>query len=336
MLWFEIPKWEKVWENQHQANVQLELEFKSRKYFSFFSPMSDTRVSRRISKFVSDEAFIGASFFPLDEAYAYSTSYASDLKPYRPYMVIVVSVINIAMFIISIVLNKGFEPANKNPLFGPSANVLLGLGAKRTKEIVDDGEWWRLITAIFLHGGVIHLVLNQLFLFYIGLPLERIYGTLRISIIYFFSGIGGNLLSAVFLPNVITVGASGSLFALFGVLVIDLAQNYSAIKRRRYEAIKLTIIIVLSLLFGALFPLIDNFVHFGGFMCGIFISLALIPSLQVSSHCSRGLLAIIGGVLYGIWVITLSIILTTSVSGQDWCPACVTINCAFSCGWVIE
>src|SRR5690625_5314343 len=81
-----------------------------------------------------------------------------------------------------------------------------------------EGEWWRIITSMFLHVGILHFIINMFALYYLGMTVEKTFGSIRFLIIYFTSGIGGGLGSFMFSQSVAD-GASGALFGLFGELL---------------------------------------------------------------------------------------------------------------------
>ncbi|KAK8914246.1 hypothetical protein KSP39_PZI024500 [Platanthera zijinensis] len=89
-----------------------------------------------------------------------------------------------------------FEPISVNPLLGPASETLDAMGALDYNKIVS-GEAWRLITCIWLHGGVIHLLPNMLSLLFIGVRLEEEFGFVKIGTLYIISGIGGSLMSSL-------------------------------------------------------------------------------------------------------------------------------------------
>ena len=97
--------------------------------------------------------------------------------------------------------------------------VLYMFGAKFTPALLQ-GEWWRLIAAMFLHDGIGHLFINMITLYFIGPEIEDYYGHARMLVIYLLSGLYGNLLSAFWAPTTLAVGASGALFGLFGAYLI--------------------------------------------------------------------------------------------------------------------
>ncbi len=104
-----------------------------------------------------------------------------------------------------------FQPLRENPLFGPSSSTLEKLGGLKWNRVVHKDQGWRLITAIWLHAGLIHLVANMLSLVFIGIRLEQQFGFLRIGIIYLLAGFGGSVLSSLFIKKNISLGAYGAL-----------------------------------------------------------------------------------------------------------------------------
>jgi len=101
------------------------------------------------------------------------------------------------------------------------------MGALETSKVTKDHEGWRLITCIWLHAGVIHILANMLILVLIGIRLEKEFGFLRIGTLYVISGIGGSLLSSLFMVSNISVGASGALFGLLGSMLSELITNWT-------------------------------------------------------------------------------------------------------------
>lgn len=114
----------------------------------------------------------------------------------------------------------------ENPMFGPTAAALIASGARQTEKIVQDGEWYRLLTPLLLHAGIIHYVVNMLALYFIGGAVERNHGTMNTVWLFLLPGVGGNILSAIFLPHYISVGASGGIFGLIGGCVADITLNW--------------------------------------------------------------------------------------------------------------
>ncbi|XP_072168478.1 inactive rhomboid protein 1-like [Diadema setosum] len=135
---------------------------------------------------------------------------------------------------------------------------------------------YRLWLSLFLHAGIFHCVLSFIMHMTILRDLEKLAGWLRIGIIYIFSGIGGNLTSAIFIPYRAEVGPAGAQFGLLACLVVEVFQNWQILRSPGMALLKLLAIITVLFLLGLL-PWIDNFAHLGGFVCGIFLSFIFLP-----------------------------------------------------------
>lgn len=144
------------------------------------------------------------------------------------------------------------------------ARVLIEFGAK-FNPLIEQGEWWRFITPVFLHVGFLHLLMNTFALYYLGTMVEKIYGSFRFLIIYLFAGFFGTLASFLFTPSV-SAGASGAIFGLFGALL----YFGTVYKHLFLRTIGMNIIslIFINLCFGFIVPGIDNAGHIGGLFGG--------------------------------------------------------------------
>ncbi|XAR50926.1 hypothetical protein NMG60_11005393 [Bertholletia excelsa] len=163
-----------------------------------------------------------------------------------------------------------FQPFKENPLLGPSSLALEKMGALDVNKVVHRHEGWRLITCIWLHAGVFHLLANMLSLLVIGIRLEQEFGFVRIGLLYLISGFGGSLLSALFIQTLISVGASGALFGLLGAMLSELIINWTIYANKLAALLTLVIIIAINLAVGIL-PHVDNFAHIGGFLSGFLL-----------------------------------------------------------------
>jgi rhomboid protease GluP len=156
-------------------------------------------------------------------------------------------------------------------LWHSSNSVQLAWGAN-FGPATQDGEWWRLGTALFLHFGAVHLTLNLWALWDAGQLVERMYGHARFACIYFASGLAGNLLSLVAHRGLaISGGASGAIFGLFGALLIFLWRERHNLhpKEFRWFFWGAAGFALASLVLGLLITGIDNAAHIGGFFSGI-------------------------------------------------------------------
>nr|CAD1835469.1 unnamed protein product [Ananas comosus var. bracteatus] len=168
-----------------------------------------------------------------------------------------------------------FQPLRQNPLFGPSSATLEKLGGLEWNKVVHQHQGWRLVTCIWLHAGVIHLLANMLSLVFIGIRLEQQFGFIRIGAIYLLSGFGGSVLSALFIRNSISVGASGALFGLLGAMLSELFTNWTIYTNKAVALLTLLTIIAINLALGIL-PHVDNFAHIGGFLTGFLLGFILL------------------------------------------------------------
>lgn len=178
-------------------------------------------------------------------------------------------------------------------LFGSSRNshILILFGAKYTP-LIREGEWWRLITPMFLHIGLIHLMMNSFALYYLGTAVERIFGRFRFLFIYLFAGFWGNVASFLFSPQTISAGASGGIFGLFGALLY-----FGLIHPRPFfqtMGANIITLVGINLLIGFL-PGIDFAGHLGGLVGG-FLAAAIV-SLPREKNRSRQLIALITTIL---------------------------------------
>ena len=134
------------------------------------------------------------------------------------------------------------------------------------------GQWYRLVTYMFIHGGITHYLGNALSLYILGSRIEKYYGKLKMLIMYFISGIGAGIFS-MFLSGNLAVGASGAIFGLMaGILV------YTKIKNRSVEGFDTYFVIIFAIMgifSGFLFTDVDNWGHIGGFVTGLAASIAM-------------------------------------------------------------
>ncbi|XWS19082.1 hypothetical protein CRYUN_Cryun32bG0100600 [Craigia yunnanensis] len=162
-----------------------------------------------------------------------------------------------------------FQPFKDNPLLGPSLITLKELGALDWKLVVKGKQAWRLISCMWLHAGVIHLLANMMSLLFLGIRLEQEFGFLRIGLLYMLSGFCGSLRSAL-TPGrrqTISVGASGALFGLLGATLSELITNWTSYTNKCGALSTMLLIICLNLAVGFL-PHVDNSAHIGGFISG--------------------------------------------------------------------
>ena len=202
-------------------------------------------------------------------------------------------VVNIALYLLMVLVAGGSLVAQFLSLkdFG----TLVAFGAK-TNELLRQGDWFRLITPIFLHGGLLHLASNSWALWTVGPLVEKLYGPARFSLLYLCAGIGGVLGSFAgsgsrppFIPS---VGASGAIFGLFGALLVFGFKYRRELPSHFQRSIRSGIlpVIVLNLFLGFSIPFIDNAAHIGGLVTGALLA-AIIPYLAPQGGEVRASLA---------------------------------------------
>jgi len=186
-------------------------------------------------------------------------------------------------------------------IFGINAAVFLGM-ALSASTIMDfppaelvrwggnlgaltiSGEWWRLLTNVFVHGGVIHIAFNMWCLWNLGQLCESLYGRWTYACIYLLCGVGASLASAGWHPYVPSVGASGAIFGLAGALLAAFKLGEFSVPRAALSGTlrSLGAFVVYNLIFGFAIPGIDNAAHIGGLITGLIVGavIALIAPQQ--------------------------------------------------------
>jgi len=144
------------------------------------------------------------------------------------------------------------------------------------------GEWWRLLTSVFVHFGLIHLMLNMLTLYQIGRLAERLYGSGRLLMLYLFAGVTGSIASVLWHPTVNGAGASGAIFGVFGGLLVFVLKYRHELPKSiaLQQRISILVLIAYNLLYGFTHPGIDNGAHLGGLLGGVLLGLTLARSLN--------------------------------------------------------
>jgi rhomboid protease GluP len=154
-----------------------------------------------------------------------------------------------------------------------------------------DGQWWRLATAMFIHFGMLHLGMNMWALRDVGRLVERLYGPWRFAALYLGSGVLGNLLSLVVQGNqAVSGGASGAIFGLYGSLLVFLWRERRQVDPQEFRWLFWTATVFVTLIFAMgiwLVPGIDNSAHAGGFAVGALLARVLAKPWTSLSPRSR-------------------------------------------------
>src|SRR3989442_6099417 len=175
-------------------------------------------------------------------------------------------------------------------LAGGSSNAptLMAFGVKSNPEIAQ-GQWWRFVTPIFIHIGLLHLFFNSYALWIVGPQVEKLYGGARFVILYVLTGIAGVYGSYAYHPNTISAGASGAIFGLFGVLLAFGIRYRNSIPPFFKRAVGTGVlpVIVINLIIGFTIPAIDNSAHIGGLLAGAALA-AVIPFQKPGAETNAG------------------------------------------------
>lgn len=149
-------------------------------------------------------------------------------------------------------------------------DILVAFGAKVNDLIRDQHQYWRLVTSVFVHIGLLHLFFNMYALWIVGQQIEQIYGSARFVLIYLGCGIAGSLASLFFSASV-SAGASGAIFGLFGAMAtFGLRYRKELPGRLGSDFIKGVLpVIAINLIFGFSTKIVDNAAHLGGLLTGV-------------------------------------------------------------------
>jgi rhomboid protease GluP len=185
--------------------------------------------------------------------------------PHARFTTSIILLINFGMFAATLALSMGTP--DTNALFGLYGGTLYRFGAKA--QVFQTGQWWRLVTAGFLHGGIVHILMNSWVLFDLGAQVEEIYGAARMIVFYFVATVCGFFLSSVWSAG-LSVGASAGLFGLIGAMIAlgvrNRAHPMGAAIRGMYIRWA-----VYGLLLGLVIGRIDNAAHIGGLAGGFVV-----------------------------------------------------------------
>ncbi|WP_051656819.1 rhomboid family intramembrane serine protease [Butyrivibrio sp. AE3004] len=179
------------------------------------------------------------------------------------YINTIIIILNIIIFIISLILGEPFVQRFE----------------QRADYIMAGSQYYRLVTSMFLHADAEHLFSNMLILMFVGANVEYDIGHIFYLILYFLSGIGGNILSiaydffkAEFIPS---IGASGAVFGIIGAVIVIVYYGRKKLKKGSNLMIRLALMVALSVYTGFRTENVDNAAHIGGLLSGIIIVLLI-------------------------------------------------------------
>jgi rhomboid protease GluP len=228
--------------------------------------------------------------------------------------------INVAVFF--------WMAAHHVSLRDPTVPQLLHFGANNAV-LVLNGQWWRLMTAIFVHIGILHIATNMWCLWNLGLLGEPLLGPMGMIAVYILTGVAGNLLSVAWdvglahshnapiaLYSSVGAGASGAVFGIAGILIVLLSNRrlpipWSELNRLRTSVVRfagINLVIGASTILYSSVIRIDNSAHIGGFLCGLALGPGLVPQMTAgrARYLERQrlvfLVAAFALSLFGYWI----------------------------------
>lgn len=183
--------------------------------------------------------------------------------------------VTLALVALNILVFVGLAAVSMSPLQIPS-ELLIRVGGNFALR-VQDGEAWRLFTALFLHGGLLHVALNMFALYQAGQVVERLFGRAGFAVVYLGAGLLGNLTSLWWRQGAVSIGASGAIFGVYGALLAYLTIQRGSVPVEVFREMRSGSLGFLgySLFAGFAIAGIDNAAHLGGLLGGLILGAAL-------------------------------------------------------------
>ena len=190
------------------------------------------------------------------------------IPKHKPYLTKPIAILIILMFIIEIAFHAMYDD-----------KAIIMLGAK-WNEGIRRGEYWRFITCVFLHGNLLHLLLNAGAIFIFGKEIESVFGSLRFLLIFLLSAWGAGLAS-YFFSNGLAIGASGVIFGLLGSLITYFYRQREKITGATIKLKSMYTLAIINIVLGFIIPRIDNSAHIGGLVTGLISSWFISPEYEI-------------------------------------------------------
>jgi rhomboid protease GluP len=212
--------------------------------------------------------------------------------------------LNVAVFLA--MAASGLSPAR------PLPDALIRWGAEYGP-LTTHGQWWRLITAMFIHIGAVHLLMNMFVLWQIGRFTERLFGHVGFAVLYLLAGLAGGITSLVWHPVTVAAGASGAIFGLYGGLLGFLLIRRDSMPTdtiNRLLGSGVTFLLV-NLAYGLVRPEVDVSAHLGGFVSGVPVggALALPLAADLTARIWRSaLVTLAGAALVGVAAVQVPVV----------------------------
>ncbi|PNX72981.1 inactive rhomboid protein 1-like, partial [Trifolium pratense] len=266
-------------------------------------------------------------------------------RKYHPWLTGIIVVLYAAIFLVIMGINNcpkhtyptkacfpygrfSFQPADQNPLFGPSRATLIKMGGLYLRKVLHMHQAWSLFSNIWLHEGLSQLITDTVTLLGVGIPLERKHGFVRVALLYLISGLGGSILSALFIETGVTVGASGALAGLTGGSLSVIIIEYFMLHLDKGLDSLIAIVLMFANVAATVLQHGDNFRNIGGSIIGFGFGFVIFSRPPVNRlRRSAVLIVIIVGLLAGM------VMLLKGVNLNDHCSWCHYLDCIPFPGW---
>jgi membrane associated rhomboid family serine protease len=191
-------------------------------------------------------------------------------------------------FGINVAVYLGMVLASGSPFQEFSGMELVQWGAN-AGALTLTGEWWRLLTCVFIHGGLLHIAFNMWCLWDLGALSESLYGRWTFGALYLICGLGASLTSVAWNAHVLSVGASGAIFGLAGALIAAFKLGEFSVPRAALSGTlrSLVVFVGFNLIFGAASGVTDNAAHVGGLVTGLILGALIALLAPQQDHAPR-------------------------------------------------
>ena len=192
-------------------------------------------------------------------------------------------------------------------LNSPSGQELVRWGANFGPLTVS-GQWWRLLTCVFVHGGLLHIAFNMWCLWDLGRLAESVYGHWTFALVYLITGVGSSLASVWWNPSVLSVGASGAIFGIAGALIASFYLGEFSLPRTAISGMLRSVVVFVgyNLFFGAVLAHIDNAAHIGGLVMGLIVGAMIAKAAPAHDDIFRRIAVLLVGAALvaggGVWL----------------------------------
>jgi len=205
----------------------------------------------------------------------------------------------------------GILPIAENIMLGPSVYTMLDFGAQQGGFIIYENQWWRLVTAMFVHAGIIHLACNVYVQWQICGFLSALWGRFSWLLIFFASGIFGNVYSVIHSPDVVGVGSSGGLMGVLAAWAVFIVITWKLVPEehrpdRNKQLCSLVVNIAIVIVIGQL-EFVDGHAHLGGMIQGSLLALFLLSDEHESINMKWVMRTFSLGGIVVLWIWAVAI-----------------------------